>query len=142
MNTELLQGNKVAEVIQVLRAGKDFYQHLNRQVNDHDIQQVISNMIKQHDLAIHDLQSFIVPKPNASERESLAKIIVNIYGQLIEVISFERLHVFVDQLEELENKTIRLIDAAITMPQPQIYKQYLQRVRVSIQECHDQIKLL
>lgn len=142
MNTELLQGNKVAEVIQVLTAGRDFYQHLNSQVKDHDIQQVISNMIKQHDLAIDDLQSFIVPKPHASECESLAKIIINIYRHLIEVISFDRLHVFVDQLEELENKTIRLIDAAITMPQPQIYKQYLQRVRVSIQECHDQIKLL
>lgn len=143
MNTELLQRNKVAEVIKVLRAGKAFYQHLISQVNDHDIQQIISKMIKEHDVAINELETFVMPhSQDTEEGETLAVTIVNTYAQLIEVITFESMHVFVDLLEELENKTLRVIDGAISIAQPQIYKQYLQRVRVSVQECHDQIKLL
>lgn len=143
MNTQLQQVNKVAEVIKVLKAGKTFYLHLMGQVNERDIQQVIGKMIKEHEIAIQDLQSFVMPTSSElEESESIARTIVKTYAQLVEVITFESMHVFVDQLEELENKTLRVIDEAIVMPQPQIYKQYLQRVRVSIQECHDQIKLL
>lgn len=142
MNTELLQGNKVAEVIKVLNAGKAFYQHIISQMIDQDIKLVVGKMIKEHELAIHELQTFVMPTSHEIPKDhSLALSIVDTYAQLMEVISFERLHVFVDLLEELENKTLKLIDQAIGLPQPQIYKQYLQRVRVSVQECHDQIRL-
>ncbi|MEP1870493.1 MAG: PA2169 family four-helix-bundle protein, partial [Paraglaciecola sp.] len=100
-------------------------------------------MIKTRQMAVKQLQSFAVLEKGEMETgESTAVKIRQSYTKIKAAMTSDKAHTYVDQLEEVEDKTLISLDDAIKASEGYDCHNALLKVRLVIQTCHDDMKAL
>ncbi|GAA6183384.1 MULTISPECIES: PA2169 family four-helix-bundle protein [Aliiglaciecola] len=143
MSNEVKQVNKVADVIEVLKAGADFYEESIDKATHESVKQVFARMMFEKKAAIEALQPFAIAEQGEKETgESIAVNVRNMYTKLVGFLSFDKEHTYISQLEEVEDKTLEVIDEALAEKQPDTCTLALREIRGTMQACHDEMKAL
>ncbi|GAC15713.1 PA2169 family four-helix-bundle protein [Aliiglaciecola lipolytica] len=143
MSNDVKQVNKVTDVIAVLRAGADFYEESISEAEHESVKQIFAKMMFEKKAAVEALQPFAIAEQGKKETgESIAVNVRNMYTKLAGMLSFDKEHTYVSQLEEVEDKTLEVIDEALEEDQPEVCARALNEIRSTMQACHDQMKAL
>ncbi len=138
-----LMVNRVADVLEVLKKGTCFYQFLSQNEINKDLQYALIVMCRARQGAVSELNPFLYAQQKQPESgEHVAALLSATYQELVGNKNICQGAAFLPLLLELEEKTLEVIDQAIQVKHPQLCRQYLQRVRVSMQSCYDAFKLI
>jgi uncharacterized protein (TIGR02284 family) len=143
MSNKVRQVKKVADVIKVLHAGVEFYSDAIQEIKNRNVKLFFVKMIGEREVAIEELQAFAIAEQGEKEQgESVAVNVRNMYTKLVGIISFDKDHTYISQLEEVEDKTLEVIDEALKEEQPEVCAEKLRNIRAAMQTCHDEMKAL
>ncbi|RBO86123.1 PA2169 family four-helix-bundle protein [Marinomonas aquiplantarum] len=143
MQTQTTQSKHIADIIQVMQGGIEFYQEAKDKLQGARYQAFFNRMIDAKREAVDDLQPFAIAEQGYAEldTDNLVKA-RQTYTKLMAKLSDNKAFTYVDQLEEVEDKVLDEVDTALEKPQPQSCEVTLQRVKVRMKECHDEMKAL
>ncbi|QJR82306.1 PA2169 family four-helix-bundle protein [Alteromonas pelagimontana] len=143
MSNQTPQVDKVTDIIKVMNGGIEFYQDGIEKVSQQNLKAMFTRMITEKQEAIAALQPYAVSEQGDAETDSDWTVDVrNMYTNLLGALSSNKDHTYVDQLEEVEDKVLEAIDDALEENQPANCATELRRVRVRMQQCHDEMKSL
>ncbi len=143
MSTHTAQVEKVSDVIQVMKAGIDFYQDAIEQVESSHVKQTFKKMVVNKKAAIDALQPLAVAEQGELETgSSIAVDSRKVYSKLAGMLSSNEDHTYVNQLEEVEDKVLKVLDSALEKEQPAIAQSTLMSIRTNAQRMHDEMKAL
>jgi uncharacterized protein (TIGR02284 family) len=143
MSTHTAQVEKVSDVIQVMKAGIDFYQDAIEQVESNHVKQTFKKMVVNKKAAIDALQPLAVAEQGELETgSSIAVDSRKVYTKLAGMLSSNEDHTYVNQLEEVEDKVLKVLDSALEKEQPAIAQSTLMSIRTNAQRMHDEMKAL
>ena len=89
------------------------------------------------------LQSFAIQA--AGKREDGSSFTVEarqVYTKVIGAVSSDKEHTYISQLEEVEDKTLEELKAALKENQPPQFETALRQSLTTMQECHDEMRAL
>jgi uncharacterized protein (TIGR02284 family) len=133
----------VHDIIQVLNSGIDFYGDAKEKVEDRQLAQFFDRMLNARRLVKQRLQPFAVAEDG--EREDGAAFSVEarkVYTKIIGAMSSDKEHTYISQLEEVEDKTLAELKAALKENQPPQFETALRQSLTTMQECHDEMRAL
>ena len=137
------QGNEVnhiTDIIQVMNSGIDFYEKAQEKVQDPAIGALFQRMIDARKVSIENLQPYAINQQG--EREDGSSFAVEArraYTALITKFSANNDQIYVKELEEVEDKTLEEIKAAMKKPQPHDCEAALAKVLLTMQSCHTEM---
>jgi uncharacterized protein (TIGR02284 family) len=143
MQTQTTQTNHISDIIKVMNGGIEFYQEATTKLDNTTYQAFFDRMISAKEEAVAELQKFAVQEDGYPESDTSNAVKARqAYTKLLSKISSDSTFTYVDQLEEVEDKVLDEIDAALEKKQAQDCEVTLQRVKVRMKECHDEMKAL
>ncbi|GAA0236894.1 PA2169 family four-helix-bundle protein [Marinomonas primoryensis] len=143
MQTQTAQTNHISDIIKVMNGGIEFYQEATTKLDNTTYQAFFDRMISAKEEAVAELQKFAVQEDGYPESDTSNAVKARqAYTKLLSKISSDSTFTYVDQLEEVEDKVLVEIDAALEKKQAQDCEVTLQRVKVRMKECHDEMKAL
>lgn len=143
MTNQVKQVEKVTDIIKVLKGGINFYEDARQKVQSHGVKTVFGRMVQSKREAIEKLQPFAIAEQGEKEDDTAFSVDARkMYTKLISVLSPDSDHTFVDQLEEVEDKTLEVIKDALEEDQPTACNKALLDVLADAQSAHDQMKSL
>jgi uncharacterized protein (TIGR02284 family) len=143
MQTQTTQTNHISDIIKVMNGGIEFYQEATTKLDNTTYQAFFDRMISAKEEAVAELQKFAVQEDGYPESDTSNAVKARqAYTKLLSKISSDSTFTYVDQLEEVEDKVLVEIDAALEKKQAQDCEVTLQRVKVRMKECHDEMKAL
>jgi|TARA_R110000744_G_scaffold209190_2_gene328037 uncharacterized protein (TIGR02284 family) len=143
MQTQTAQTNHISDIIKVMNGGIEFYQEATTKLDNTTYQAFFDRMISAKEEAVAELQKFAVQEDGYPESDTSNAVKARqAYTKLLSKISSDSTFTYVDQLEEVEDKVLDEIDAALEKKQAQDCEVTLQRVKVRMKECHDEMKAL
>ena len=143
MQTQTVQTNHISDIIKVMNGGIEFYQEATTKLDNTTYQAFFDRMISAKEEAVAELQKFAVQEDGYPESDTSNAVKARqAYTKLLSKISSDSTFTYVDQLEEVEDKVLDEIDAALEKKQAQDCEVTLQRVKVRMKECHDEMKAL
>jgi len=134
---------KVTDVIQIMKAGVEFYRDAVQRVNDASVKHTFIKMVSKKELAIQALQPLAIAEQG--EVEDGSSIAVNsrrIYTKFYAIFTSDEDYTYIKQLEEVEDKILQALDDAIKEDQPGHALMTLTNVRADVQLMHNEIKAL
>lgn len=135
--------NHASDIIQVLNSGIEFYSDAKEQVSDQRLVQFFDRMLNARLMVKERLQPFAVIEDGKREEGSAFSVEVRkVYTKVISAISSDTDHAYINQLEELEDKTLEEIRMALKDKQPPQYEAALLQSMTTMQECHDEMRAL
>ncbi|CAM3589200.1 MULTISPECIES: PA2169 family four-helix-bundle protein [Pseudoalteromonas] len=133
----------VKELIKVLNGGVDFYTEAKKKLDNIELNRVFDQMIVDKAQAISDLQPFVLIDEGEIETDSALSIdIRESYTKLVSMVSTDKEHTYISQLEEVEDKVLSKLDKALSKDLPPKCKSVLLQIQTRMQACHDQMKQL
>jgi uncharacterized protein (TIGR02284 family) len=96
-------------------------------------------------MSIHfqELQPFVLIDEGEIETDSALSIdIRESYTKLVGMVSTDKEHTYISQLEEVEDKVLSKLDKALSKDLPPKCKSVLLQIQTRMQACHDQMKQL
>ncbi|MFC3033481.1 PA2169 family four-helix-bundle protein [Pseudoalteromonas fenneropenaei] len=133
----------VKSLIRVLNSGIDFYKKAEHKTSDKRFNQVFERMIGEKVRAIALLQPYVVADEGCAERGSAVSVeIREAYTQLLDLFQSDNLHLYLSQLEELEDKVLEKIEAALEGNLPGQCKSALLQIKARMTLCHNEIRAL
>jgi uncharacterized protein (TIGR02284 family) len=145
MNTRKIEVNNVSNIVKTMNGGIEFYQKAKQEISENHIQGFFNKIIDKKELAVFKLQKFAV-KENKGKLESGHDLSIKAreyYTQISDVFSKESTtHHYVSQLEEVEDKVLKDIDAALQQDQLPECSAVLRQIQADMKECHDEMKAL
>ncbi len=143
MSSQTAQVENVSDVIQVMKAGIDFYEDAIEKVESSRVKQTFRKMVVNKRQAIDTLQPLAIAEQGEKETgSSFAVSSRKLYTKLAGALSSNEDHTYVKQLEEVEDKVLEVLDEALEKDQPVIAKTTLENVRTHAQKLHDEMKVL
>jgi|TARA_R110001606_G_scaffold377225_1_gene536184 uncharacterized protein (TIGR02284 family) len=143
MQTQTVQTNHISDIIKVMNGGIEFYQEAITKLDNTTYQAFFNRMISAKEEAVTELQKFAIEENGQPESDTSNSVKAHqAYTKLLFKISRDSAFTYVDQLEEVEDKVLDEIDTALEKKQAQDCEITLQRVRVRMKECHDEMKAL
>ncbi|MFT2089596.1 MULTISPECIES: ferritin-like domain-containing protein [Paraglaciecola] len=143
MQTQIKQVEKVSDVIQVVKAGIDFYESAITEVESPEVKTIFSNMVTKKKQVISKLQPLAIAEQGEVEKgSSWAVNARKVYTDFLGTFSKNEDHTYVSQLEEVEDKILETLDEAISEKQPTQAMTTLLSAKVEAQAMHDQMKAL
>ncbi|MAD74728.1 MAG: hypothetical protein CML20_08055 [Rheinheimera sp.] len=133
----------VHDIIQVLNSGIDFYGDAKEKVDDRQLASFFDRMLNARRLVKERLQPFAVAEDG--EREDGSAFTVEArkaYTKVIGAMSSDKEHTYISQLEEVEDKTLEELKAALKENQPPQFETALRQSLTTMQECHDEMRAL
>ncbi len=130
----------IDDLVQVLNSGIEFYNEAKTKVDDLAIRAVFDDMAKVRVAAVESLQPFVAVQEG--ERETGGDWAIDtrkFYTKFIAMMSSDKEHTYVKELEEVEDKTLKEFDRVMDKDQPPQFKQVLANIRAALQQCHDQM---
>jgi uncharacterized protein (TIGR02284 family) len=126
-----------------MKAGIDFYQDAIEQVESNHVKQTFKKMVVNKKAAIDALQPLAVAEQGELETgSSIAVDSRKVYTKLAGMLSSNEDHTYVNQLEEVEDKVLKVLDSALEKEQPAIAQSTLMSIRTNAQRMHDEMKAL
>ena len=143
MTNQLKQVEKVSDVIQVLKAGADFYRDAMADIDSMSIKGTFKRMAENKEKTISTLQPLAIAEQGEKEKgTSWAVEARKMYTKFSSVVSTDRDFTYVNQLEEVEDKVLEALDEALDEDQPSSAMATLRSVRAEAQSLHDEMKAL
>ncbi|MCV2883692.1 PA2169 family four-helix-bundle protein [Aestuariibacter sp. AA17] len=143
MSNQVRQVEKVSDIIKVLRAGAEFYEDAKDEVKENRIEVFFDRMADQKRQAAESLQSFSIAEQGEMETgEAVSVNMRKLYTDIVSLISTNKTHTVISQLEEVEDKILEVIDEALEEDQPDTCARALRKLRAQMQENHDEMKAL
>jgi uncharacterized protein (TIGR02284 family) len=144
MQNQMAQTHHIADIIKVMNGGIEFYQEAKSTLDSSKYLTFFNRMIDAKEEAITELQKFAVDEQGKLEKGTDYSVKVRqAYTNLLSMISSNSAtFIYMDQLEELEDKVLGELDTALEVPQPSDCEATLKHVKVKMQECHDEMKAL
>ena len=129
----------VTDVIQVMRAGVEFYQDAIEKVSNPALKSTFTKMAT----AIQALQPLaIAEQGDIEDGSSFAVESRKIYTKFVAVFSSDEDYTYIKQLEEVEDKVLEVLDDAIDKNQQGQALLILTNIRADAQSMHDEMKTL
>ncbi|WP_046006499.1 PA2169 family four-helix-bundle protein [Pseudoalteromonas rubra] len=131
------------ELVKVLNGGVEFYKDAKDKVDDERISAIFNTMITEKVQAISKLQTYALI--DEGERETDSDMLVTLrehYTKVLGVLSTDKTHTYIAQLEEVEDKVLDKVADALEQQLPPQCVQDLRQVQVRMQACHDEMKAL
>ena len=135
-----MNAENINNIIKVLNSGKDFYEHAIDKVDNSGLIMVFRSMVDARNNALVKLQPFA--QMADGERESGDSWVVKareVYTDLRAVLSTDTDHTYIEQLEEVEDKTLAELKSALNKTSEPLYAAALQEVHSEIKLCHDRM---
>ncbi|MDP5028972.1 MAG: PA2169 family four-helix-bundle protein [Paraglaciecola sp.] len=143
MQAEIKQVEKVTDIIKVLNGGISFYEEALEKVDSQSLKTMFGRLILQKRHAVAMLQPFAIEEQGEVEKDTAITIdIRKLYTKLLGAMSSDTDHTYVEQLEEVEDKTLEVIRDALEHEQPLAVKQLLLGVLKDAKMSHDEMKTL
>ncbi|NOU50603.1 PA2169 family four-helix-bundle protein [Pseudoalteromonas sp. JBTF-M23] len=131
----------VKELIKVLNGGVEFYTEAKKKVDNLMLERIFEQNMLDKAKAQSELQKFIVADEGKIESDSAFSVeLRESYTKVIALISIDKEHTYISQLEEVEDKVLEKIDKALNSPLPADCKQTLKQIRITMQANHDEMK--
>ena len=141
MNTHQGQeANHITDIIQVMNSGIDFYEKAQDKVQNPAVGALFQRMIDARKVSVESLQPYAINQQG--EREDGSSFAVEArraYTSLITKLSSDNDETYVNELEEVEDKTLEEIKAAMKKPQPHDCEAALSKVLLTMQSCHTEM---
>ena len=134
---------KVADIIQIMRAGVEFYNDAIEQVSDTYIKNTFNKMAIYKKAAIKALQPLALAEQGSIENGS--SIVVDsrkIYTKFIAMFTSDESYTYVSQLAAVEDNVLEALDNALKEDQPAQAITILTIIRTDAQQVHDEMKTL
>jgi uncharacterized protein (TIGR02284 family) len=129
--------NHISDIIQVMNSGIDFYQKAQQKVQDPAIAALFQRMIDAREVTVERLQPFAINEQGEREEgSSFAVEARRAYTALITKFSAENDDTYVKELEEVEDKTLEEIKAAMAKPQAPDCEAALAKALLTMKSCH------
>lgn len=133
----------VHDIIQVLNSGIDFYGDAKEKVEDRQLSQFFDRMLNARRLVKERLQPFAIQEDGEREDGSTFTVEARkVYTKVIGAMSSDKEHTYISQLEEVEDKTLEELKAALKENQPPQFETALRQSLTTMQECHDEMRAL
>ncbi|MDX1538389.1 PA2169 family four-helix-bundle protein [Arsukibacterium sp.] len=133
----------VHDIIQVLNSGIDFYGDAKEKVDDRQLAQFFDRMLNARRLIKERLQPFAIQEDGEREDGSAFTVEARkVYTKVIGAMSSDKEHTYISQLEEVEDKTLEELKAALKENQPPQFETALRQSLTTMQECHDEMRAL
>jgi len=133
----------VHDIIQVLNSGIDFYGDAKEKVDDRQLAQFFDRMLNARRLVKERLQPFAIQEDGEREDGSAFTVEARkVYTKVIGAMSSDKEHTYISQLEEVEDKTLEELKAALKENQPPQFETALRQSLTTMQECHDEMRAL
>lgn len=133
----------VTDVIQVMRAGVEFYQDAIEKVSNPALKSTFTKMATKKATAIQALQPLaIAEQGDIEDGSSFAVESRKIYTKFVAVFSSDEDYTYIKQLEEVEDKVLEVLDDAIEKNQQGQALLILTNIRADAQSMHDEMKTL
>ncbi|RRS08654.1 PA2169 family four-helix-bundle protein [Pseudoalteromonas sp. J010] len=133
----------VKALIKVLNGGVEFYTEAKKKLDDIELSRIFDQMIVDKAQAISDLQPFVLIDEGEIETDTALSVdIRESYTKLVGMVSTDKAHTYISQLEEVEDKVLKKLDEALSKTLPPKCKSTLLQIQVRMQACHDQMKQL
>lgn len=133
----------VSDIIQVLNSGIEFYNDAKEKVRDRHIAQFFDRMLDARRMVKERLQPFAVQEEGEREDGSSFSVEARkVYTNVMSSMSSDKDHTYISQLEEVEDKTLEEIKAALKEEQPAQCEAALLQSLATMQECHDEMLAL
>lgn len=132
--------NHITDIIQVMNSGIDFYQKAQEKIEDPAIGALFQRMIDARKVSIERLQPYAVNEQG--EREDGSSFAIEArraYTALLTTFSSDKDSTYIKELEEVEDKTLSEIKAAMDKPQPADCEAALATTLLTMQSCHAEI---
>jgi len=143
MQAQINQVEKVADIIKVLNGGINFYEEAIEKVKSQSLKTMFGRLILQKRHAVAKLQPFAIEEQGEVEKDSsIAVSIRKAYTKLLSGITSDADHTYVEQLEEVEDKTLEVIREALEREQPVAVNQVLLGVLSDAKIAHSEMKSL
>lgn len=144
MQNQTDQIKHVSDIIKVMNGGIEFYQEAKSKLDNSTYQAFFNRMIVAKKEAVADLQKFAVEEQGELENESSSLVKARqVYTKLLSKVSGDSTaFTYIDRLEEVEDKVLEELDLALERHQAQDCEIALRRIKVSMKECHDEMKAL
>ncbi|MDN3641044.1 PA2169 family four-helix-bundle protein [Simiduia curdlanivorans] len=123
-----MNADNVNNIIKVLNSGKDFYQHAIDKVDNSGLVMVFRSMVDARNNALIKLQPFA--QMTDGEREAGDSWVVKAreaYADLRAALSKDPDHTYIEQLEEVEDKTLVELKTALNKTSEPLYAAVLKR---------------
>lgn len=133
----------VKELVKVLNGGIEFYKEAKTKVSSQSLEIIFDRMISKKERAAAELQPLVVLDEGEVETDSdLVVSMRETYTKVLSVVSTDKEHTYIAQLEEVEDRVLDKIEAALEEPLPAPYFSTLKLIQNSMQACHDEMKAL
>lgn len=133
----------VSDIVQVLNSGIDFYADAKKKVDDKRLVHFFDRMLNARRMVKERLQPFAVQEDGKREEGSAFTVEARkIYTNVIGALSSDKEATYIAQLEEVEDKTLEELRAALKEKQPPQYESALLQSLAAMQECHDEMRAL
>lgn len=133
----------VHDIIQVLNSGIDFYGDAKEKVEDRQLAQFFDRMLNARRLVKERLQPFAIQADGEREDGSAFTVEARkVYTKVIGAMSSDKEHTYISQLEEVEDKTLEELKAALKEHQPPQFETALRQSLTTMQQCHDEMRAL
>ena len=144
MQNQTAHAHHITDIIKVMNGGIEFYQEAKTKLDDSTYKAFFDRMIGAKAEAVAELQPFAVDQQGEVENDTsnLVKARQTYTKLLAKISSDSTTFTYVDQLEEVEDKVLEELDLALERNQTQDCEVTLRRVKVSMKECHDEMKAL
>lgn len=143
MSNQSLHTEKVADVIQVMKAGVEFYEEAENKVENEFVKATFRRMSRNKKAAIEAIQPMVIVNEGKREEDtSFAVETRKAYTNFISTFSNNEDHTYVKQLEEVEDKILDILDEALEDEKTANGKQVLTIIRTDAQKMHDDMKVL
>jgi uncharacterized protein (TIGR02284 family) len=144
MQNQTDQVKHITNIIKVMNGGIEFYQEAKTKLDTTTYQVFFDRMISAKQEAAAELQQFAVqeqgkPETDTSNVVKMRQAYTNLRSK---VSSDSTAFTYIDQLEEVEDKVLEELDLALEREQKQECEATLQRIKVRMKECHDEMKAL
>ncbi|MBQ4832544.1 PA2169 family four-helix-bundle protein [Pseudoalteromonas sp. MMG010] len=141
MNTYQTQEPKnITDIIQVMNSGIEFYEKAQAKVQEPAVVSLFQDMIDARKISIERLQPYAINEQGERENgSSFAVQARKAYTSLITKFSSDNANTYIDELEEVEDKTLEEIKSAMDKTQPADCEAALAKTLLTMQGCHTQM---
>ena len=134
------QINHITDIIQVMNSGIDFYEKAQENIKDPAIGALFQRMIDARKISVERLQPYAINQKGEREDGSAFSVEARrAYTAILTSFSSDNDSTYVNELEEVEDKTLEEIKAAMKKPQPHDCEAALSKVLLTMQSCHTEM---
>ena len=132
--------NHITDIIQVMNSGIDFYEKAQDKVQDPSVSALFQRMIDARKVSVESLQPYAINQQGAREDgSSFAVEARRAFTALLSTFTSDNDQTYIKELEEVEDKTLEEIKAAMDKPQPADCEAALAKTLLTMQSCHTEM---